>query len=809
MTAKNNACRWSRLSSSLPVLITLLARASASEAAGLEMPMARLALTSDGPGVVDASHGQELYLEVVLNRAPTGRLSRFVERDGGFFASAATLRELGLKWPGSATASGLLALDALPGLQAGYDVAAQRMWLDAPLEMLDRAPVRLGIAAPDVARPDPAMRAPGLVMNYDVRAQHADDGGTLAGWNELRLFGVGPGIFGNTLNTRLASGDAGARGRHRNVRLDTYWQLDMPERMLTLNVGDGITGAVPWSRPTRIGGIRLSRNFSLQPYRITAPLASFAGEAALPSTVDLFIDGIRQSSQPVAPGQFQIDSAPRLNGTGQAQLVITDINGYRRVLDFTLYGTSRLLEPGLSDWSLDLGMVRRDYGLESFAYADDPMLSASLRRGLNDRFTVETHAEATRGLEMAGVGGVWVPGARSGAFNAAVAGSRSDDEGNGRQHSLGYEWNARGFNFSAGTLRRSAGFRDVASLEGSPLPLRTDQAFVGLSTPLGQWNTGYVRQRHQDTASRYLTLGWSHQIGDGHYLNLHLNRDLEQRRGYGAFLSWSMPLDRHTSVSAGLDRGHDARNVVLEANRTIPGDLGGWGWRAQTMLGDNRNGQAQIAHLGRYGQWTAGAGHWRRDDGATTTAWAGAHGGLLWMAGRLQAMRHVDDAFAMVSTQGVPGVPIRLENRLIGHTDEDGLLLINRLNAWQRNKLSIDPLSLPLDMRIDHTELYAVPAGRSGLLAGFPMRRILSVQASVRDAAGRLAPAGSPVWRADADPETEPPLTVIGHDGLLYLQDPPARARLRVRVEGRFCEIILPELPRSEGFADLDDMVCR
>ena len=58
------------------------------------------------------------------------------------------------------------------------------------------------------------------------------------------------------------------------------------------------------------------------------------------------------------PGQFQIDSVPVISGAGQAQMVITDINGRSRVVDFALYSTSQLLQDGLTDWS---GM--RDQGL--------------------------------------------------------------------------------------------------------------------------------------------------------------------------------------------------------------------------------------------------------------------------------------------------------------------------------------------------------------------------------------------------------------------------------------------------------------
>lgn len=815
MTAKHGPCRLPTPSVSLCVLLALLGQAPVAHAAGAGRPGSPL---DDGAGgglslaAADAdvvADGNELYLEVVLNQAPTGRLARFVERDGRFLASAATLREVGLRWPGSDAASGLIPLEAIPALHAEYHAAGQRMLLQVPVDMLERPPERLGFVQPPPPRPDPAMRSPGLILNYDLHAYRAGGAGSVAGWSEARLFGLGAGIWSTAWNTRLDTGAPASGSRRDSVRLDTDWRLDFPDSMISLHVGDGITGAVPWSRPTRFGGIRLARDFSLQPYRITAPLASFAGDAALPSTVDLFIDGIRQASQPVAPGQFRIDSVPSLSGTGTAHLVVTDINGLSRTIDFPLYGTPRLLEPGLSDWSLELGWIRRDYGLSSFSYADDPMVGGSLRRGLSAHLTMEAHAEATRGLEMAGLGAVWLPGPRSGVFDAAIAHSRTDGVGGGRQHGIGYQWNARWFSLNASSTRRSAGFRDAASLEGSPLPRRTDQAFLGLNTPLGQWSGGYVHQAYPDSPlGRYLTLGWSRQFPHRNSVNLLLNRDLESDRGYGVLLYWSMPLDRLVQVSASARRHDGADSLAVQASRSIDGDAGGWGWRAQatTGSGGSHGAQVQLDQLGRYGQWHVGAA----DHGSGgTSAWAGASGGLLWMAGRARAMRRVENAFAMVSTQGVADVPVRLENRVVGHTDRHGLLLVERLNPWQNNRLSIDPLSLPPDMRIETAEMQAVPAGRSGVLARFPMHPILWLQAGVVDVQGRPLPAGSPVWLDAADPAADRPLTVVGHDGLLHLQDPPPHARLRIRVDGRYCEIVLPGLQDNGGFVELEGAVCQ
>ncbi|PAM33239.1 hypothetical protein CEJ63_27660, partial [Acinetobacter baumannii] len=88
--------------------------------------------------------------------------------------------------------------------------------------------------------------------------------GNLTLSSELRVFGVGAGTFENTaVSRRYQTGDR--HWRNDSVRLDTRWTLDFPDRALTLEVGDFYSGFVDWSRPVRLGGLQIGRNYGLQP----------------------------------------------------------------------------------------------------------------------------------------------------------------------------------------------------------------------------------------------------------------------------------------------------------------------------------------------------------------------------------------------------------------------------------------------------------------------------------------------------------------------------------------------------------------
>lgn len=742
-------------------------------------PLARM---DAAPTSITEQSPQELYLEVQINQSSASQLARFIVSGSQLSASAATLVELGLRLPtGVASDQRSVDLAQLPDIKIDYDAANQRLALQLPLAALNRPLAHLSLAT-TTATPAISASSPGFLLNYDLHGQQQSGFRSVSGFSEMRLFGVGPGIWSSTQSSRLDAGSGNWQGR--NVRLDSRWQLDLPGPMLSLSVGDGITGALDWSRAARIGGIHLSRNFSLQPYRVTTPLASFTGEAVLPSTIDLYINGIRQASRNVQPGQFQLDTAPALNGSGQALLLLTDINGQQRMLEFALYGAPTLLQTGLTDWSLDIGVLRQDYGLHSFAYGSRPMASSSVRHGLYNQLTIEAHAELGADLQLAGVGAVGLLGKHAGILSSSFTTSRTGAL-QGRQQTLGYQWNTRGFSVSASTQRRSPGFRDAAALlANAPMSRRTEQVFMGLGNAgSGQFSLSYVSQSYPGNPHTRLA-----GLRGSAWFSAQFQHDLDNRQMDSANLYFSLPLGRLTQLSSSLRHGTDGNVLSMEANRSLPVDAGGWGWRAQASMGTYRSASAELRHLGDAGQWRIGMDY--SANGSTLT-YADANGSAVWFGQGVHALRQVDDAFALVSTNGVAQVPVRLENRLIGSTDRRGQLLVTPLRAWQRNLISIDTLDLPMDMQLDMPQRQVVPASGSGARVDFKLKPSHPMRLQLRGADGKWLGIGSPVV-VELGGQTVA-TTVVGHEGEVYLQDAPAGALLRIATDNdRDCVISLP-----------------
>lgn len=766
---------------------TGLASVSAHAAGrALSAPGADIAAEASLPAPTPLTAPQALYLDTTLNQARRGLLL-FHELAGRLQAPAATLRQLGFPVQGDAP----VYLDQIAQLVVHYDASLQVLDLQVPLQQLQLPVTGLGRSAEADAV---AQASPGMALNYDLYASHSDGLGNVSLNSDLRVFGFGNGSLRNTAMMRSYQ-LPGESWRQESVRLDTSWRLDLPDQALSLTVGDFYSGFLEWTRPARMAGVQIGRNYGLQPYRVLTPTPAFLGEAVVPSSVELYIDGLRQYSGQVPVGPFQLAAQPGISGTGSAQVVVTDAFGRMQTLDFAFYGTQQLLAAGLSDWSAGIGRLRRDYGIRSFRYDTDTVASATLRRGVSNRFTAEAHAEGGGGIVNAGLGGAWLLG-QAGVLSANWSESR-DGPRSGRQDGVGYNWNNRRFNVNLASRRTHGDYRDLGSLQDSVPPRVSEQASFGVDLQqLGSFSISYLRldqplplldapqpappQALPFSRSRYLSLFWSRAFGRWNaYLSA--TQDIDQRRNRSVYLSLGTRLgeDRQASVSA--QRNGDRHYASAEVMRPVPGDggRGGPGWRLQAR--DDGGGLAEIGALGTHGRYSAGVS---RDSGQTF-AYANASGSLVWMAGSVFAAREVPDAFAVVST-GRPGVPVLLENRPIGVTDAKGLLLVTPLLSWQRNRLTIDTLGLPADLRADQVETLATPRQGAGMRVDFTLRQSRGALATLLDAQGQPLPLGA---RVQGDGVTS---TVVGHDGQAWLEfsaDAPTllidseQGRCRVQVQ--------------------------
>ncbi len=732
----------------------------------------------------DAANYAVLYLEVTLNGRPTQTIVSFYQKGGHLLADLQDLYEIGLE-SGSLdqlpdlksirldqSQGGtvrLIALDQVPGLHYRYSVSKQTIDLTASDRLV--APNQLGSRS---AGPLAAAADTGLVLNYDAFLQGSPDRGvatTLNVSNEERLFSR-LGLFDNTGVARAGG------GLDPYTRLDSIWHFDDQRNLTTAQAGDAISSSLSWTRSVRLGGFQFRRNFALRPDLITFPVPTLSGSAAVPSTVDLYVNNVRQFSSQVPSGPFIINNPVALTGSGDARLVVRDELGREVSTTQPIYVDNRMVARGLSNYSLEGGFLRRNYGVNSFDYGGTPSISGSYRYGWSDALTFESHAEATAGLYNGGVGALLRLG-QWGVANAAAAGTVGSSPGT--QASLGYQLILPRFSFVAQTTRNFSQYRDLAAIGGSPPPRIFDQ--INVSMPILHTQSIGLSYIHTETAlqpseavatvsqppintaansvTRIASLTYTTQVLSWCSIFANAYQDFDSTHSHGFWIGASIDLGHRVTgfVNGGRSQGQNSYGASLV--KTTDYD-GGWEWGVQDSEGQSYNRLARAGYLGRYGELSAAA----QDSQGQTVLSLEGDGGLIFMDGVLEPSRRIYDSFALVSTDGIAGIPVLNENRVMGNTDHSGHLLIPDLNSYQNNHLEIDSMVLPVDASIPVTKIDVTPRSQAGVLAHFSVQHYTAVTVILLDTAGKPLPTGTLLRHAESGGDF-----VVGYDGEAFIEN--------------------------------------
>lgn len=737
---------------------------------------------TESAAIADAT----LYLDLLVNQVGKAELVPVQQRAGRLYLPSEVLRDAGITLPGNP--QGEVALDDIPGLHSDYDSQNQRLLLQVPPAWLpDQQVGDRGLYPASDTR-----TSFGALLNYDAYLNDTDDGGTyLAAWNELRLFDTW-GSFSTTGQWRQSFNGAQSDTRQGFLRYDTTFRYIDEQRLLSYEVGDLVTGALPWTTSVRVGGLQLSRDFGARPDLVTYPLPAFAGEAAVPTSLDLFINGYKTSSTDLQPGPYTLTNVPFINGAGEAVVVTTDALGRQVSTTLPFYVTSSLLAKGLSDFSLAAGSLRRDYAVRDFAYGPG-VASASLRHGLSDFFTLETHAETSESLMLGGLGGNLRVGT-FGVLNAAVAQSRFDGD-SGQQVALGYQYNSRRLGFNYQRIERHGEYADL-SLVDSPytrLSRRSEQATVSLNLDsYGSLGAGYFDIRAGDgSRTRLLNLSWSKPLWGNSSLYLSANRDIGDSH-WAVQAQLVIPFDLHGTLALSAERSKDGQDLQrVNYSRAVPVG-GGVGYNLGYATGGTTGDYRQADLTWRLQSVQLQAGMYGSSE--QMTRWADASGSVVLMDAGLFAANRIDDAFVVVSTSGYGNVPVRYENQLVGRTDRNGHLLVPYSSGYYRGKYEIDPMELPADVLAPQVEQRVAVRRNSGYLLEFPLRRVLAASLVLVDGKQQDLKLGSRVLHQESGTEA-----VVGWDGLVYLENLSPSNHLQVeKADGGQC-LVEFALPEGEG----------
>ena len=786
--------------SAAPVSAAPATPAAASGSSGASPAGARDAdaVPSADPAASGAGGGPGLpvpmFVTVTVNGKPIADFLQVARvRDNTFFVPAECFRAARLSLPTSPPLNlgGKLfyPLDGIPGLQYRFNDAEQVLDVTVPSSQfeLSRINAQLRQAYP------PTSPSPGFVLNHDVQVFGA--GGRVQGSGLFEAVGFG---FGGVVTNSVLAGDLSSGRSIR--RLDTQFMREFPDRMRVLTVGDALTSGGAWNRQLHFLGARWGSNFSIQPSFVPFALPGLQGQAAEPSTLDLYVNNVRTVSRPVNAGPFTIDNIPTITSQGNIQMVLTDALGRQQVVTTAYIAAPQLLRKGVHDFGYEAGVLR--WGIASPADNYHTGFAAGSHRfGLSDRFTLGMEGELAGVSQAMGVSGTWglLP---LGLLSTGAAVSHSDHGAGGLLHAeLAHREPKLGLGGGVQFATRPFRQLGLGEAEGTPRLQAQAQVSYAFASSITAGLAYVVRQNYwtpltPGTAFRALSGSLSVKVGRLGYLSWTMNYSPTSTPRTTGFAVFTIPLGQRRSMSLSGRHGGANPSATVSMMQSPPiGD--GFGYRSR-ISSDRALVEGGLDYQNRVGAYTVEAGR----DNAGTSFRLEEKSGYAWVQNRLIPTRWLYDSFALVEVPDTKGVRVYANNQYITKTNGRGLAVVPMV-AYDANAVRLDDRGIPVEVNMDLEERTVVPMTRTGVLVQFkaaPNRGVIIV---LQLPDGKPVPAG-----AEARVEGADLAATVGFDGEVYLEKIDSPAVLNVQAAEFACRANVPAIAYERPLPRVGPVTC-
>lgn len=570
---------------------------------------------------------------------------------------------------------------------------------------------------------------PGAFLNYDLSLLQSPGIHTNQGLIDIGVF-AGEGLVMSSFTL----------GDERNARLMTTFQTDRIDELKTLRIGDSFNSTGAWGRGVLFGGFQYGTNFSIRPDFVTMAMPSISGNAVLPSTVDVYVNHALRTQQQVNAGPFSIQNLPVLTGPGEVQVVVKDLLGREQLITQSFFVTPDLLREGLVEDVYEFGWLRQNYGQASNDYSD-PFATLNYRKGLSEKTTGEWRLELQKDVVTSGLSGVHSLPSISSVVESSVAIDAAKGLPTGALGSVSYGYLGQRWSANARMQYSNISFRQIGT---DPLNLPQQIGTAQVSAPLiaGVLSINYLRrQNYGDVLVRVINLNYSQRMAQDVFATFTLLKTLSTDEAVMAGLTLTVLFDQTHIGSASLNGQAGKASLYAEYQKTAPrsegfgyrlaAKLGGESVRQEASISSNRSAARLQADITRMN--------------SNVSTRLGALGGVNLLDGDIYFSRGLAESFAIVSTQDLPDVPIYLENQLVMRTNKQGRAVVSNLRPYQKNRIRIDPLSLPIDASVNEVEKVVSPRSHGGVLVAFDVRRVRNATLKIVMPDGSPLPAWTPV----------------------------------------------------------------
>jgi len=741
---------------------------------------------------------QELVvLEIILNQESKGELFLFLSDDNDVLINREEFEGMGLK-------KGLgrdiqydqdiyVSLKSVPDIEFRINEDDVTLEITAASHLFEKHDLNASYEKPyEVV----FSKDRSAFLNYAVIYDDKSDESFLSASGELGL-SIGD-YFGMSTFSYDKTGDTG-----KAARLMSRLTFNDRERLRTLTFGDFTASSGLLGSSTLIGGINISKNFSLNPYMKRFPSFNISGTLETPSEVNVYMDGSLVKRENLSPGEFLFNDVPATVGLGAAEVVVKDVYGRESVISKPYYYSDRLLKKELNNYSYSIGFMRKKFGKESFSY-DKPVFLGSHEFGLSERMKIGYGAEASDNLINAGPSMSFLA-ANAGVIDINMRLSTSSGE-NGVSGFLGYSFKSR--NISANIFMRSDSEKYSSLLIGAS----DDKARFkfGGAMGFGQEMLGHITAGYSyydmyngDTVSR-ADISYSKSVSKRATLFINASETRDNGTAYDVFMGLHIYLDKGISANVSHTRSGDFESQRVGIQKSLP--IGnGFGYRADAVSSDTKDYiNGRLEYQTDSGIYNFDASNRYKNSGFGVSA----AGGIGYIDNSFFFSRPIYDSFAKVKVKDLDDVKVYYYGNEVGRTS-DGELIVPNMRSFHDNRIEIESRDIPLNYAIDTVSKYVSPPFRSGTVIEFNISKVQGITGILyAQENGEEVPvefATVSIYVNDNMIEG-----LVGLDGEFYFENIPSgehTATVHYKEKKWACDLSIPDT--DESIIDAGNIICR
>ncbi len=674
---------------------------------------------------------EEMIVALRVNSQSRGDVLVDVQADGSALMAAAEAGKLGFT---KERLSQLARPDGIVVLMSRSDLKVQlnpeSLTLEVSAEPVWFARTSLSLSSRGAIKVSQLQGVHGW-LNYAVSAQAARGADPTAGVETSAVVSYKGWTLQSDQNMAIA--EQGTTFK----RLRSAVAYDDLTSMTRLSAGDVTPQVGLGSTASRLLGVQWSRRFEFAPEVVRQPTFGWSGQVVTPSTVDVFVDGVRVRTFSVAPGPFDLRELSYFDGLRNVEVVIRDRAGGESRLTIPYYFANDLLAAGRDSFDVAIGTERAADGSKPWA------ISGSYRRGLSDAVTLGSALEAKSDYQSAR----FEFGLRSeklGTLFATAAASKARDALAAGHLSVAHQWSGGRLSTQMAATRQSAGFGIDPQVQGTARQMSQRRgASAGYSmdrqrsVSMNFLRTKYARAASESILSVRVAQSWG-RSGSVWSSVSQIAQDGQRTNVFA--IGVSLPLGPRWSVSTTHTyevRGENSTNV--RAARSDADD----GWTNLRLAAEHRSNSTTVdAFIQRPFSFGTLSLSSRAADGQAKFEFGGESrfaGAVSFADQKLWLSPPIAQSFALVDAAGAPNVRVMHNNQLAGRTDDSGRLLLPNLAAFTANQIRIDDRDIPMEIELESVQQEIAPRFNAGTNVVFRGKRFAAVAGTLEssDATGK------------------------------------------------------------------------